>query len=41
MRLDVKEWVMMQTNKADKVKKSRMGIREELVEVEEAWRSRR
>lgn len=37
VRLDVKEWVMMQTNKADKVKKSR----EELVEVAEAWRSRK
>jgi hypothetical protein len=29
------EWVMMQTNKDDKVKKSKMGNREELVEVTE------
>jgi hypothetical protein len=40
VRLDVREWVMMQTNKADKVKKSKMGIREELVEVAESWRAR-
>jgi hypothetical protein len=36
VRLDVREWVMMQTNKADKVKKSRMWIREEL----SRWRRR-
>jgi hypothetical protein len=36
--LDVIEWVMMQTNKADKIKRSKMGIRRgregELVEVQ-------
>lgn len=41
MRLDVIEWVMMQTNKADKIKRSKMRIRGELVEVAESWRARR
>jgi hypothetical protein len=38
VRLYVTEWVMMQTNKADKVKKSKMGKREEVVGVAESLR---